>query len=58
MPIDNHGQARKEGDTNTEQMLCTRIAELLEVLEERDREEVTLWDIINGLQKQLEEKSV
>jgi hypothetical protein len=55
MPIDNHGQAWKEGDTNTEQMLCSHIAKLLEALEERDREEATFWDTITGLQKQLEE---
>jgi serine/threonine protein kinase len=48
MPIDNHGQARKEGDTNMEQMLSSRTAELLEVLEERDREKATFWDTITG----------
>jgi hypothetical protein len=53
MPIDNHGQARKEGDTNMEQMLCSRIAQLLEGLEERDREKANLWDSITGHQKQL-----
>jgi hypothetical protein len=53
MSIDNHVQARKEGDTNMEHMLCSRTAELLEGLEERDHEEATLWDTITGHQKQL-----
>jgi chromosome segregation ATPase len=45
----------EEQDANTEQVLRSCIAELQEVLKERDREGATFRDTITGLEKQLEE---
>jgi hypothetical protein len=48
-----HRENLEEGNTNTEDMLRSRIAGLLEVLEERDREEAKLCHMKNQAESEM-----
>jgi len=53
---EEHRKNLEEGDANTEQMLRSRIAELLEILEEIDREQANLRRCITKYEKTFEKK--